>query len=154
MTQKANEPLRLYIFRYLKIHKSLTKRDACYDMDPSRWFRFLTSITNTTIADKITRSESLPQNLQQCFEKALSLQLSEGVSMAWRTMVMNIDLERDEEINLIKDARARLKLATNVEKWDISREIVNMMGTDPLTVNKHKEANHLNTPMILWWENG
>ena len=64
MTQKPNEPLRLYIFRYLKIHKSVTKRDACYDTDPSRWFRFLTSITNTTIADKITRSKFLPQNLQ------------------------------------------------------------------------------------------
>ena len=58
MTQKPNEPLRLYIFRYAKIHKSVTKRDACYDTDPSRWFRFLTSITNTTTADKITRSES------------------------------------------------------------------------------------------------
>ena len=76
-------------------------------MDPSTWFRFLTNITNTTIADKITRSESLPQNLQQCFEKALgleaSLQLSEGVNMARKTTVMNIDLEGDEEINLIKD---------------------------------------------------
>ena len=86
MTQKPNEPLRLYIFRYSKIHKSVTKRDACYDTDPSRWFRFLTSITNTTIANKITRSEFLPQNLQQCFKKALrleaSLQLSEGVNMA------------------------------------------------------------------------
>ena len=62
------------------------KRDACYDTDPSRWFRFLTSITNTTIVNKITRSDSLPQNLQQCFKKALrleaSLQLSEGVNMA------------------------------------------------------------------------
>ena len=67
MTQKPNEPLRLYIFRYSKIHKSVTKRDACYDTDPSRWFRFLTSITNTTTADKITQSEFLPQNLQQCF---------------------------------------------------------------------------------------
>ena len=54
MTQKPNEPLRLYIFRYSKIHKSVTKRDACYNTDPSRWFRFLTSITNTTIVDKIT----------------------------------------------------------------------------------------------------
>ena len=71
MTQKPNEPLRLYFFRYSKIHMSVTKRDACYIMDPSRWFRFLTSITNTTIAGKITRSESLPQNPQQCFEKAL-----------------------------------------------------------------------------------
>ena len=86
MTQKPNEPLRLYIFRYSKIHKSVTKRDACYDTDSSWWFRFLTSITNTTIADKITRSEFLPQNLQQCFEKALrleaSLQLSEGINIA------------------------------------------------------------------------
>ena len=86
MTQKPNEPLRLYIFRCSKLHKSVTKRDACYDTDPSRWFRFLTGITNTTIAEKITQSEFLPQNLQQCFEKALrmeaSLQLSEGVNMA------------------------------------------------------------------------
>ena len=111
MTQKPNEPLRLYIFRYSKIHKSVTKRDTCYDTDPSKWFRFLTSITNTTIADKITQSEFLPQNLQQCFEKALrleaSIQLSEGVNMAQGTMVMNGDLDGDDELNLIKDARAR-----------------------------------------------
>ena len=113
MTQKPNEPLRLYIFRYSKIHESVTKRDACYDTDPSRWFRFLTSITNTTIADKITQSEFLPQNLQQCSEKALrleaSLQLSEGVNMARKTMVMNVDLDGEDELNLIKDARARSK---------------------------------------------
>ena len=111
MTQKPNEPLRLYIFRYSKIHKSVMKRDACYDTDPSRWFRFLTSITNTTITNKITRSEFLPQNLQQCFEKALrleaSLQLSEGVNMARRTTVMNVDVDMNDEVNLIKDVRAR-----------------------------------------------
>ena len=111
MTQKPNEPLRLYIFRYSKIHKSVTKRDACYDTDPLRWFRFLTSITNTTIADKITRSEHLPQNLQQCFEKALrleaSLQLSEGVNMARKTAVMNIDVDIEDEINIVRDVRAR-----------------------------------------------
>ena len=76
-----------------------------------RWFRFLTSITNTTIANKITRSEHLPQNLQQCFEKALrleaSLQLSEGVNMARRTTVMNVDVGTEDESNLIKDVRAR-----------------------------------------------
>ena len=110
MTQKPNESVRLYIFRYSKIHKSVTKRDACYDTDPSRWFRFLTSITNITIADKITQSEFLPQNLQHV-EKALrleaSLQLSGGVNMAQRTTVMNVDLDGDDELNLIKDARAR-----------------------------------------------
>ena len=106
MTQKPNEPLRLYIFRYSKIHKSVTKRDAFYNTDPSRWFRFLTSITNTTIADKITQSEFLPPNLQQCFEKALrleaSLRLSEGVNMARKTMVMNVDIDSEDELNLIK----------------------------------------------------
>ena len=86
----------------------MTKRDACYDTDPSRWLRFLTSITNTTITDKITQSEFLPQNLQQCFEKALrleaSLQLSEGVNMARKTTVLNIEVDDDhDEVNLIKD---------------------------------------------------
>ena len=78
---------------------------------PQDGSQFFTSITNTTIVDKITRSESLHQNLQQYFEKALrleaSLQLSEGVNMARRTTVMNIDMEGDEKINLIKDARGR-----------------------------------------------
>ena len=108
MTQKQNVPLRLYIYRYSKIHKSVTKRDACYDADPSRWFRFLSSITNTTIADKITRSKFLPQNLQQCFEKALrleaSLQLSKGVNMAQKTTIMNVNVEDKDEVNLVKDA--------------------------------------------------
>ena len=53
---------------------------------------------------------SLPQNLQQCCEKALrledSLQLS-GVNMAWKTTVMNIEVDTDDEVNLIKDVRAR-----------------------------------------------
>ena len=48
----------------------------------------------------------MPQNLQQCFEKALrleaSLQLS--VNMAQKT---NVNVEDEDEVNLIKDARAR-----------------------------------------------
>ena len=111
MAQKPNEPLRLYIYRYSKLHKAVTQKDACQDTDPSRWFRFLTSITNTSIADKVTRSKTLPHNLQQCFEKALeyeaSFQLSEGVSMARKTSIMNVNVEEDDEVNFVKDARAR-----------------------------------------------
>ena len=77
------------------------KRDACYDTEPSRWFRFLTSITNTTISDQITQSEFLPQNLEQC------LQLSEGVNMACKTTVMNVEVDANDEVNFIKDVRAR-----------------------------------------------
>ena len=29
MTQKPNEPLRLYIYRYSKLHKAVTQKDAC-----------------------------------------------------------------------------------------------------------------------------
>ena len=111
MTQKPNEPLRLYIYRYSKLHKAVTQKDAAQDTDPSRWFRFLTSITNTSIADKVTRSKTLPHNLQQCFEKALeyeaSVQLSEGVNMAHKMTIMNVNVEDEDEVNLVRDARAR-----------------------------------------------
>ena len=87
------------------------QKDACHDTDPSRWFRFLTSITNTSIADKVTRSKTLPHNLQQCFEKALeyeaSFQLSEGVNMAQKMTIMNVNIEEDDEVNFVKDVRAR-----------------------------------------------
>ena len=89
----------------------VTQKDACQDTDPSRWFRFLTSITNTSIADKVARSKTLPHNLQQYFEKALeyevSFQLSEGVNMARKTTVMNINVEEEDKVNFVKDARAR-----------------------------------------------
>ena len=111
MTQKPNEPLRLYIYRYSKLHKAVTQKDACQDTDPSRWFRFLTSITNFSISDKVTHSKTLPHNLQQCFEKALeyeaSFQLSEGVNMACKMTIMNVNVETDDEVNLVRDARAR-----------------------------------------------
>ena len=81
----------------------------------------MTSITNTTIADKITQSEFLPQNLQQCFKKALrleaSLQLSEGVNMAHKTTVMNMKVDADDEVNIIKDATARLNACNKC--WEV-----------------------------------
>ena len=58
----------------------------------------------------MTRSKTLPHNLQQCFEKALeyeaSFQLSEGVNMAQKMTIMNVNVE-EEEVNFIKDAKAR-----------------------------------------------
>ena len=47
----------------------------------------------------------------KCFEKALrleaSLELSEAVNMAHKTTVMNVEVDADDEVNLIKDIRAR-----------------------------------------------
>ena len=66
---------------------------------------------NTSNADKVIRSKTLPHNLQQCFEKALeykaSFQLSKGVNMARKTTIMNVNVEEEEEVNFIKDAQAR-----------------------------------------------
>ena len=54
----------------------------------------------------------MPHNLQQCFEKALeyeaSFQLSEGVNMAQKTTIMNVNVEEEDEVNFVKDASARL----------------------------------------------
>ena len=51
------------------------------------------------------------ENLQQCFKKALrleaSLQLSEGVNIACKTTVINVEIDANDEVNLIKDVRAR-----------------------------------------------
>ena len=53
----------------------------------------------------------MPHNLQQCFEKALeyeaSFQLSEGVNMACKMTIMNVNVEEGDEVNLVRDARAR-----------------------------------------------
>ena len=156
MTQKPNEPLRLYIFRYSKIHKSVTKQDACYDTDPLRCFRFLISITNTTIAGKITRSENLPQNLQQCFEKALrleaSLQLLEGVNMSRRTTVMNVDVETEDEVNLIKDVRARSNACYKCGEMGHFQRDCKYGGDKPSDNKQEQDGNYdLYDPVVGKW---
>ena len=46
-----------------------------------------------------------------------SLQLSEGVNMAHKTTVMNVEVDGNDEVNLIKDVRAEIKcLLINVAK--------------------------------------
>ena len=53
----------------------------------------------------------MPQNLQLYFEKALrleaSLQLLEGVNKAHKTTVMSVEVDADDEVNFVKDIRAR-----------------------------------------------
>ena len=116
----------------------------------------MTSITNTTIADKITRSENLTQNLQQCFEKALrleaSLQLSEGVNMAWKTTVMNVDIEAEDELNLIKDVRARSNACYKCGEMGHFQRDCKYDGDKP-TDNKQNQDGNIDTydPVVGKW---
>ena len=52
-----------------------------------------------------------PKICNNAFKKALrleaSLQLSEGVNMARKTAVMNVDVDVEDEINMVRDVRAR-----------------------------------------------
>ena len=121
-----------------------------------RWFSFLTSITNTTIADKITRSKNLPQNLQQCFEKALrleaSLQLSEGVNMARRTTVMNVDVDTEDEVNLIKDVRARSNACYKCGEMGHFQRDCKYDGDKPSDNKQEQDGNYdLYDPVVVKW---
>ena len=73
------------------MHYATTWKTARDNMDPSRSFLFLVSITNIATPDMISHSSSFPSNLQKCFEIALSLeaghQLSEGVNLVRATIL-------------------------------------------------------------------
>ena len=110
LQQKPEEPLRLYIDRYSKLHQRVTGKTADQDTDPTRWCRWLTSINNTFISDKIARLQEPPRTLQECFEQALvieaGLQFSEGINMARKTTILNVEEVRPEIYEVI-DKRAR-----------------------------------------------
>ena len=86
MHQEDDEDLRIYIWRYTKAHKMVTGLNLSENVDTSRWTRFLMSINNTTITDKVLRGKMLPRNLEEAMKKAIQLeagfQLSKGVNMA------------------------------------------------------------------------
>ena len=53
MTQGDDESLRLYVYRYTRAHRMVTRLAPKENMDPSRWTHFLASINNTAITDKV-----------------------------------------------------------------------------------------------------
>ena len=108
MTQGDDESLRLYVYRYTRAHRMVTGLVPKENMDPSRWTRFLASINNTAITDKVLRSKILPRNLDEAMSRAIQLeagfQLSEGVNMAQRVNIMQAEVNETE---VVKDTQAR-----------------------------------------------
>ena len=107
MHQEDDEDLRIYIWKYTRAHKMVTGLNPNENVDPSRWTRFLASINNTTLTDKVLCGKTLPRNLEDTMKKAIQLeagfQLSEGVNMARQINVMQAEIS---EVEMPCDPRA------------------------------------------------
>ena len=104
--QKPNENLRILILRYQDLHATATEKTAAEDTDPTHIIRFLGMMTNSETARKITQ-KGIPEGmtLGQAFTRAIELeagyQLSEGVSLARPTEIMQVqEVEEVDEIGL------------------------------------------------------
>ena len=102
--QKPNENLRIFILRYQDLYAAATGKSATQDTDPIHIIRFLGMMSSSEIARKITQ-KGIPEEktLGQAFTKAIELeagyQLSEGVSLARPTEVMQVqEVEEVDEI--------------------------------------------------------
>ena len=104
--QKTNENLGIFILRYQDLHAAATGKTAAEDTDPTHIISFLGMMTNSEIARKITQ-KGIPEGmtLGQAFTRAIELeagyQLSEGVSLARPTEIMQVqEVEEVDEIGL------------------------------------------------------
>ena len=104
--QKPNENLRIFILRYKDLHAAATGKTAAEDTDPTHIIRFLGMMINSEIARKITQ-KGIPEGmtLGQAFTRAIELeagyQLSEGVSLARPTEIMQVqEVEEVDETGL------------------------------------------------------
>ena len=76
--QHATENLRYYIYQYSKIHRQATGLQPEEDYDLGRKVEFMKKLRNSTIANKIIKSQQFKEytwySLQSCFAKALELE--------------------------------------------------------------------------------
>jgi hypothetical protein len=118
MMQKPKESLRSYIYKYAKMLFAATSKTARFDTDRPRCVRFLASIQNTSISDKVARSDIFPRTLQECFEKTLWLenkyQISDGINQSRPSNIMEAQanelrsIQKEiSEIGIVKDPRAQ-----------------------------------------------
>ena len=67
---------------------------------------------------------------------------------------MNVDLDGEDKLNLIKDARARSNACYKCGEEGHFQRDFKYDGDSPKIVNRHREDKHLLTPMILYWGSG
>ena len=77
-TQSANQNLRSFLYKYIKLHKMATGIQARDDFDLRQKLHFLKRLRNTRIANKIGRSAEFKDynnfSLAMCFGRALEME--------------------------------------------------------------------------------
>ena len=77
-TQTANQNLRSFLYKYIKLHKMATGIQAREDFDLRQKLHFLKRLRNTRIANKIGRSPEFKDynnfSLAMCFGRALEME--------------------------------------------------------------------------------
>ena len=106
--QTANQNLRSFLYKYIKLHKMATGIQAREDFDLRQKLHFLKRLRNTRIANKIGRSPEFKDynnfSLAMCFGRALEMegefQVGEKCIATEEPEVMAIDMARmtDAEI--------------------------------------------------------
>ena len=71
LLQNIGESLMAYIYKYTSYHHMVTGIEPEQNMDPSSLLKFLGSITNARITEKILTSDRLPRNLGECMTQAV-----------------------------------------------------------------------------------
>ena len=107
-TQTANQNLRSFLYKYIKLHKMATGIQAREDFDLRQKLHFLKRLKNTRIVNKIGRSADFKDynnfSLAMCFGRALEMegefQVGEKCIATEGPEVMAIDMARmtDAEI--------------------------------------------------------
>ena len=86
--------------------------------DPSSWLKFLGSITNARLTEKILGGNQLPRNLGECMRQAVQHEatdiLVEGVNLSRDAHIMNMDAE---ELAEVKDFKARANACWNCGEY-------------------------------------
>ena len=71
------ESLKTYIYKYTSYHHMVMVMEPEQNMDPSSWLKFLGSITNTRLTEKILTSNRLPRNLGECMTQVVQYEAAD-----------------------------------------------------------------------------